>query len=1388
VVRVKLPDLVDKNLDRFTGRTWLLPTLVQWWDHSDERVFLLTGDPGTGKSMIMAWLAGYGPSPADPAVQEQLARFRGATKAAHFFQASTRNITPQAFAESVANQLAANVPGFSDALAGVLADRVNIVATARADTAESGSHVIGAVVNLGALGDELSYDRAFCLPLRNLYEAGNSTPILLLVDALDEAQTYGGVTVADLLSRSEDLPEPVRILATTRNEPRVLKFFDGVTTFDLKRDAVAGVDDVRSYAEERLAMLSGAEPTSRKKFARRLAKQADGVFLYAALVLDRVLEHATGQLPNLDAYQLPKGLSGLYRRFLSRELAKDNSRWLDLYEPLLGLLAVAQGDGLSAKQLHDLVGRDIRPGLHAISQYLTGDLPDGPFRPFHKSFADFLFEPESKTALYRIDAKRFHSRIADHYLKRFSGNWSACDDYGLNALPAHLSAAGRIDELVALIDREWMEARYQRGGFTYSQFRADVDLAWQSAASSLHPRVDHLAYLKATTFAVQEQIDVYDDDGLEMLVAFGRVNEAVSHAHLRTTPRARFDGLRRILHTLAPGDGRLPQLTADARDVAKTIGHPFERVRALCDLVKTMSQPDPLTTERVLEDTRHSLAAVQDRNWRATGECVFVDTLIHLRRLRDAERVAVQVGVPLFRALAFSSVAVGFANEGDFAHAARLASHITTQLNIRDDDTMKRLQAKALAEIGCAEAVASDTNAVTTFDAAEETSNSIKDKHHRSRALCDLASALARSGRLMEAERIANSVNDWHVNEASETIAQAYAKGGNLDAALTRLEKICARERRSTAYQWLAAHLARTGRYAEARSIQERLPDVPARVKALLEVAEALSEVRDSRWQEALQEAARQAETLSGNPREDAFRHLARVQLRAGDIRGCERAFDQVHLERTGRREPRTFSAALREITAALARASDPRTGQLISLARRSIQDVDDLWRGQETQNLAFSLIDLGLFDLAWEVLESNTDDSDRFPSWCALAVQLARRGDDRADTAFEQALAAAAGITDWDHGQSRDNALVELATALREAQRFDRMQQVASLIRRNHRRSTVLAQAAAAVRSQNAQGSRELFALAEQTALEESDEYYCGEALSSVARALADASECNEALRVAATIERGDSRILALSHIAGALMRIGDHRGAPLMEEGLAVAGEVPERVIADLRRPAAALKRYLDPNAPAQWPRPNQFTASLWKSSLWRYAEVRAQALLEIAANLVDESRRAETLDLAHAAAREVPYENVRAKTLLAVMRRMIADGRCDVAENVLAGIDTEALRHIAIGELVNAYATLGQADFALRVARLETSDDHRRQIMRHVAAAFAKANRMPDALLVLEETTLDGFIAAVGFAHAAWTDAPPGAVLSSMRAVTGVAAWVRSDWREVHDILRA
>ena len=42
------------------------------------------------------------------------------------------------------------------------------------------------------------------------------------------------------------------------------------------------------------------------------------------------------QIPDLETYPLPDGLSGLYHDFLNRELGKDEDRWYESFKPFWG--------------------------------------------------------------------------------------------------------------------------------------------------------------------------------------------------------------------------------------------------------------------------------------------------------------------------------------------------------------------------------------------------------------------------------------------------------------------------------------------------------------------------------------------------------------------------------------------------------------------------------------------------------------------------------------------------------------------------------------------------------------------------------------------------------------------------------------------------------------------------------------------------------------------------------------------------------------------------------------------------------------------------------------------------------------------------------------------
>ena len=68
----------------FMGRSWVVDQVLDWLDNGKERYFLLTGEPGSGKTALAAWLAGAGPAPRGAKARARLKRVRSAWNAGHF--------------------------------------------------------------------------------------------------------------------------------------------------------------------------------------------------------------------------------------------------------------------------------------------------------------------------------------------------------------------------------------------------------------------------------------------------------------------------------------------------------------------------------------------------------------------------------------------------------------------------------------------------------------------------------------------------------------------------------------------------------------------------------------------------------------------------------------------------------------------------------------------------------------------------------------------------------------------------------------------------------------------------------------------------------------------------------------------------------------------------------------------------------------------------------------------------------------------------------------------------------------------------------------------------------------------------------------------------------
>lgn len=421
----------------FTGRTRVFDAINSWIGTRSDRIFLLSGPAGSGKSAIARRLVDLSQAGAAPNGWSHLQP--GCISFAHFCQAfRDSTLRPLRVIEQWAGKLATQHEICRQALLkpDYLRD-TNLSVNVHVQEATPGANVYGAQVSViveGEINPSDAFDHLVRRPLEQLFQSGYPNTMLVLFDALDEsfslAVRFGLVS---LLARA-DLPHRVRFILTSRSDPRVLEAF-GAASLDLGNPQ--DIDDVRVYCLERLA--SGTE-SKRSPIANRVAKAAAGNFLFARYVIDDLLRDGTRLEALPDSFPIPATLEDLYSEFLHRELATQDEDWSRKYRPILAALSVARGDGLSTTQIASITGVQesaVRDSLRVCAQYLTGVWPEGPFRIYHHSFRDFL-NHRHHTIEYESN-----QLVANYFVSAHHDEWQKSDDYGLTYTPAHLTAALR---------------------------------------------------------------------------------------------------------------------------------------------------------------------------------------------------------------------------------------------------------------------------------------------------------------------------------------------------------------------------------------------------------------------------------------------------------------------------------------------------------------------------------------------------------------------------------------------------------------------------------------------------------------------------------------------------------------------------------------------------------------------------------------------------------------------------------------------------------------------------------------------------------------------------------------------------------------------------------
>jgi hypothetical protein len=434
-------DGIEESTKGFTGREWVFQAIDDWLaDVSGSRSFIISGDPGCGKTALAARLVQMGHA-WEPAKRYK-ALGSDSLASYHFCQAqSDRTLNPLRFIESLSRDLANHNRAFGHALTRVKHGEITVIhATQTIGSAATGVVATNLAIeslHIGVLDPRVAFDEIVRRPLESLNEAELGGPILILVDALDETLTFHPTNnLVDLLSHIGDLPRQVRWLFTSRRDSRVLDRLSDAT-LDLVRDEPPELEELQTYVHE--VLTDCAEPR-RRELARLIATAAKGNFLYARYVATDLMRRAP-EVSTVNGLGLPKDLAGHYRQFLQRELASSKKDYYRRYRPVLGLIAVSRGQGLNIRQIVGITGisdSDTREILLSCEQYLSGSDTTGSVQIYHQSFREFLLQDST----YNINGPEANAAIAKFFLKVHGNDWSNCrEEYAWRYTAVHLALA-----------------------------------------------------------------------------------------------------------------------------------------------------------------------------------------------------------------------------------------------------------------------------------------------------------------------------------------------------------------------------------------------------------------------------------------------------------------------------------------------------------------------------------------------------------------------------------------------------------------------------------------------------------------------------------------------------------------------------------------------------------------------------------------------------------------------------------------------------------------------------------------------------------------------------------------------------------------------------------
>ncbi|XP_029214241.2 ankyrin repeat domain-containing protein 50-like [Acropora millepora] len=400
----------------FTGRQWLYHNLESLLlDSEGDRVpgVLIVGEPGAGKSALSAQLICSRSS--NPYIHKRILGY-------HLCKHSDKATQdPGRFVRNLVDLIARRIPQY-----GMLIYK---------------SSFITKILEKRCLREPYEcFEQAVVVPLHRIQLEDEIQNYFFVVDALDECSDRGdsGSSMVYFIKESyERLPSWIHLILTSRNDPKVLKYFSSFPKLNLSSTDSRNLEDIEIFITtkafenpsllERLKLGFGSREEV-SNLTSKLLHQSQGNFLFAKEMLLYLKKDPHG----VDLNKLPNTIgehyeSYLRRAFRSREQFKSARAILEVlvssFEPLKIDRLI---DVLRIREKIDYE-YDFVDTMKSLSHFITYGR-DNAVSLFHLSFQEWLTSPQNRGSPYYVSRSRGHTRLCEYYMKLVRMNPNSSED------------------------------------------------------------------------------------------------------------------------------------------------------------------------------------------------------------------------------------------------------------------------------------------------------------------------------------------------------------------------------------------------------------------------------------------------------------------------------------------------------------------------------------------------------------------------------------------------------------------------------------------------------------------------------------------------------------------------------------------------------------------------------------------------------------------------------------------------------------------------------------------------------------------------------------------------------------------------------------------------